>query len=438
MSNPLIILPRESAWELAALDGQTVAIEKVSVAGGPLAARDTIAAALKRMNREGEPVWIALPSRQCLAASLDCTSLPRRHRREAMLYALEERLPVVLEECAAELITGPDHALGIAVPLTTAAPLLSMLDSVGLTARALTPATLLALRHIEPLRSHDGIVILADDANADVLLLDRGRPRSWQVTEHTPESLLRQIQLLTTAFDLGEISVVLVGATDEVRDHLAADPRLKVTSLPGMLMAEHAARGAAMSGRHTGGVIDLLPAIIRRTNPVNTSSRGLLVAAAVAALLIPAALLWRAHQYSRIADDYARQAAAFYEQRFNAAAPPVGILRYYESEWRAVQMADKAGTLPGVYDSILPLLRDAVAAVPPEARLRVKRIHVSTDRLELQGEAGSKPDAYSVQQALGSVAGFRSELTRIEDAGGGECRFTLVTTALPPTKGAGK
>src|SRR5690606_37049240 len=76
---------------------------------------DCLGRALSQLGWSGQGVILAPPSRQTLAAPIQVGDLPRRGRDKAMLFRLEEQLPLAAEDIVADFISTDRAALGLAV-----------------------------------------------------------------------------------------------------------------------------------------------------------------------------------------------------------------------------------------------------------------------------------------------------------------------------------
>src|SRR4051812_46687104 len=126
----------------------------VAVAAGaePGAIAGAVAAALKAQGYRGEGVLLAIESSMCLCAPVRTEGLPTKHRRRAMTYRLEEKLPIAAEDVVADFIEGGPaadaEALGTCVRRTALAPMVEALEESGVAVAAICPASLLALQHL--------------------------------------------------------------------------------------------------------------------------------------------------------------------------------------------------------------------------------------------------------------------------------------------------
>ena len=146
-------------------------------------------------------VLLALPSRDCLCASIKTLDLPARQRREAMLYRFEEKLPVSAEEIAADFVAGDANALGVAVEKRLLDPLIAAIEAAGMRVAGAFPASLLALQHwveMEGAVSSPAEMVLWSDgaSNAELFLLREGRPAAWFMLPEVVDDVSRHVQVM--------------------------------------------------------------------------------------------------------------------------------------------------------------------------------------------------------------------------------------------------
>jgi len=117
--NRFVIFAGDAEWRV--VDGDEADDIAPTVAALPAdASPEDAAAAVVTALREAIPagatVTLALPSHWCLCARVDVADLPRSSRRQAMLYRLEEQLPLAAEEFVADFVAGGanEQSLGVA------------------------------------------------------------------------------------------------------------------------------------------------------------------------------------------------------------------------------------------------------------------------------------------------------------------------------------
>ena len=67
------------------------------------------------MGYSGEPVLLAIPSAQCLAAGVPIDRPAQLRQRQTLLYQLEQCLPLAAEDVVADFINRGQEVLGVAV-----------------------------------------------------------------------------------------------------------------------------------------------------------------------------------------------------------------------------------------------------------------------------------------------------------------------------------
>jgi type II secretory pathway component PulL len=407
-----ILIPDPRAWRLATVTAESAHIQTLALTPAP---SPDEASAQSRVSPPVAPniptlpgakhLTILLPSNLCLAAAVDTAALPRRGRADALRFALEEKLPLAAEHFAAAFAPGPAaSALGIASATDHLIPLITALEDAGHTVDAISPLAFAAI----PADVTEGLLLLTLDDHVDVIYLHRAQPLSWQCVD--PASTDRAIafhQLHHSDSPIIRRTVTLEAALQQFARQRS---RPRIDLLPD-LQRHRPGRAAGISARFAAAALIAL------------------------GLTLPGSLLWRAHRYDQLTDHFRREQAAVYQARFPGPTPPAGILRVFESELKAAKTAGSQ-SLVG-YDSALTVMHDALRNISDGADLRIRRLRVATDRIELQGDAASKNDAEVVRKALGDVRGFAAELTQLEDAGNKQVRFTVISRpALVQAAGA--
>src|SRR4051794_32333241 len=96
-----IIVPGQRAWHV--LGTAPAHAAEVPIGAEELAAQivPRVVQSLRTSGWRDESVLLALPSNWCLAAQIDAAGLPRGDR-SAMLFRLEEKLPLAAEQVVAD------------------------------------------------------------------------------------------------------------------------------------------------------------------------------------------------------------------------------------------------------------------------------------------------------------------------------------------------
>ncbi len=153
-SRSYILFPDIAGWRLGTSDagGATLADVAVPADAEPGVVAAAVAVALKSKGYRGEGIILAIPSSMCLCALTLINGLPAKHRHRAMVYRLEDRLPIAAEEVVADFIAaGPsdEQTLGVCSRRASLAPLVEALEASGLAVAAICPASLLALQFLQ-------------------------------------------------------------------------------------------------------------------------------------------------------------------------------------------------------------------------------------------------------------------------------------------------
>ena len=419
-------------------------------------------------------VVVAVPGAWCMAASLPPASLPRRGRHEALLYQLEEWLPLDAEAVAADFleISGGGF-LGVCVPHDRVRPLVDALEEAGVAVGTLIPAPLLVAGGLlrEARLPEAGLLVALDPAGEglDVFGVQRGGLRSWTRCDtarcRLEDHLRREATRARGEGGEGEeegdavepLPVVAVGLDAAIVDRLRAMDTLRLVengSDPDVLLLSEAARVAS------GGapLLDLRRGPLAPADPL-AKVRTPLIAAGMAALLLLASLtgtaLWRAAAWDTVAQEHRREQAAAFLLAFpgrDVPAAPLARLRSEAARSRGVTAQPAQAARP----SALLVLRNVLTHLPApdERRFRVLELRIEPQRpqptprgatpgegaeavarLYLEGQARTHGDAEAVAAALRRSPGWRVDPPRTQGLPGGGVAFTLggVLTAAQPT-----
>ncbi|MBM4033130.1 MAG: hypothetical protein FJ291_15290 [Planctomycetes bacterium] len=187
--------------------------------GGVRVPAQAIAAQLRSWGYRGRGVCLGLPSDLVLAADVDAANLPRRSRRSALLYRLEEQLPVDAEALTADFLPQVNgRVLGVAAITGRVREAVEPLAEAGVEVAAVCPTALLALwaaLRQRPPRAHHALVAAGGHVGL-FRLADNNQPVAWATLRQDPAELLLgfQADLLTRPVDAPPAQALVVGPLD--------------------------------------------------------------------------------------------------------------------------------------------------------------------------------------------------------------------------------
>jgi hypothetical protein len=460
-----ILFPGREAWRLGVSDGRAAAKltdVAIPVEAEPRAIAATVAAALKAQGYRGEGVLLAIESSTCLCAPAHTDGLPAKHRRRAMTYRLEEKLPIAAEEVVADFIEGGPaadaEALGICVRRTALTPVVEALEESGVAVAAICPASLLALQYMMrdggPLAAPPlpDAVVWPDERGEtlELFVLRDRRLHGWYVLANRAKDLLMHVAMAAPSGTLAAMAL-----EPELRTALGTRPQLRVRELAAESPSTAAASlaGAVLDGKVIPW-IDLRREALAVSDPFRQVRTPLTVAAAAVVLCLIclcAAMLWRANRYDTMANHLADEQQAAFRQAFPTGSVPPDVRSRLEAEERRLRGLSGDDSAPPAGDAGLVILRDLITHLPAERDLRYRVLEVRLDqnRFTLEGQATAHGDADSIVASLKRGGGFIVEPPRTEqlistDEKGGSgnkgVAFTITGAALngssPPRGGS--
>jgi type II secretory pathway component PulL len=343
---------------------------------------------------------LALPTSMCLCAPIGVADLPQRQRRQAMLYRLEEKLPVAAEDVAADFVESGDLALGIAVERRTLRPLAAAAEAAGLRVRAVCPASLLA---VQQRADTDGLVLWrVGRGRAELFSLGGGVPVAWYALADDPDDVALHVRMATAgAADAPAVAERNDSVIESAIEAVAARRRPWIDLL----------RADGAGGASSGGVAGRGP------------GRWAAAAAVVFLGCVVAAMLWRSGRYDALAARSEAEQQAVFRETFPGQAVPPDVRSRLLSEARQVSDAPAGAAAAQAGD--LVVLRDVLSYLPGETRFRVSDLRVEDGEFVLEGEARSHGDAEAVAASLRRRAGFTLAPPRTEQRAGRAVGFTL-------------
>jgi type II secretory pathway component PulL len=407
-ADAFIIFPQSGAWRIGAMRGGEPQLRDVP-AGADIA--QNVAAALRELGYASQGAILALPTAWCIVATITAGDLPR-HDRKAMLYRLEEKLPIPAEEFVADFAHSADRALGVAVRIAQVKPLIDDLENAGVEVQSIVPAALLAA--IEPSRpraetaDQPRIFIFPDDESAHLITLrDRNLHRNLLALSLWPSEML--------PLGLSVEAIALGAAPQEMR--------------PAESLHEAALRGASeiAQGRQSAW-IELRRDALAAHDRLRRHRRALdalLAAAALLLLAVAGASLLRAARYQRSTAQGADQLVADFKRVFPGWETPASVKSVVQSERR------KLASGPGATSSKSPVNRSALrtmqtvlASIPSEPRFSFERMVFADEQFTLEGRMTSL-DGLSQFKLAAARQGWDASQSQAHRDGDGFWSFTI-------------
>ena len=439
-STHYILSVADNRWWAARVEGRTVTRRDLPLEGDDAADRAAPLAAtvLAELGYRGEGLCLALAADDVLTGRIDAGALPRRERRAAMVYRLEDELPVEAEQLTVAFLPSvAGRALGAAVETDRVRPLLDALAAHGIEAAAVCSETLLAAWRAcrNATDAADYVLVVGRDA-IQLLRLAEGVPVGWQ-SAADPGELLRRLEADLLAQPPASLPprIRVVGRPDDalcraLADGVGADIASATANAPA---EDEAALAAAeqLAGRGAGWVDfcrDRLASgsLLERLSGYVKAA----VLLAVALLSVLAGLcLWRAERYRDLASWHEAAQRTVYRELSPQAGTQQNVLSRLRSDLKRLAAVSGHGADMPRRPDALETLRTVAESLPPRMRLRVTQLRIDPTAVVLHGEARTHGDAETVAAAL-RRQGLDADAPSTEHLVRGGVTFTL--TAAPP------
>jgi hypothetical protein len=393
---------------------------------------------LKELGYRGQDVALAVPSQWCLCGTITTADLPRKSRRQAMVYRLEQQLPLPVEEITVDFIESHGQALGVCVQNSVLTPIVDALEGQGIAVQVICPVALLAIQ--SQIGGTGGkhavaadLICMQHNGYIDLFEIKRQVPVAWYRAPSTVANLRLQVQrqllrysdplhldaevedpsLLNSLSDLEEV---------HVSSNSAAPIMERVIDAAGDLMQRGSATCVNLR-RDALGADDPFRTIRR---PLNFAVAGLVV------LLVAfcAASLWRAQGYQQLIHQHERQQQEVFRRLLPTQEVPVEVQPRLASEERRLRALSGMSSESPDMKSALLLLREALMRLPDHLRFRILEIRIENDHLHIDGEARAHSDADAIAAALRTRRGFDVDPPRTDALAQRGVRFTITATAI--------
>jgi hypothetical protein len=438
MDPAIVIFAAADNWRIGIAGPGGASVSDVPIAAG--ASPDDIAGAVAdALDATAGPgkragVMLALPADRCLCASVRVDDLPARDRRLAMLYRLEEKLPLPAEDVVADFIpAGAATTLGVCVETAYARPLVEALESHGMSIDAICPASLLALQRRLLDAAHRGepapdAVVWSSGGRVELFVLRGGVVRGWSVFSDDPQDLRLNLGLEPLT-DGGPARVHAIGLSDPSHRAIGSLPGVELIAPgPAAIDADATLMAADVLAGRAQPWVNLRRDALAERDRLRSVRTPILFAAAAAILCvacISGGMLWRAARYDRLAARYTAEQQQTFQHVFPSQPIPPDVRSRLASEERALRAISGTGGVGGVGDPAsadapppeapgLVVLRDLLAGLPADLRYRVLEARLDGGRFTLEGQVNAHGDADTIASALRAHKGLTVEPPRTE------------------------
>jgi len=393
-----------------------------------------LSVALNQLGYAGQGITLAVPSRYCLCASISKEGLTRNNARQAMVFRLEEKLPIAVEEVVTDFVPGNGHALGVCVQTQKLAPIVESLENLAVRIDLICPTALLALQHkMDQTQDEDCDTFLwGHDQQLELFALADRKPVAWHLifNDNDLQVKLNMLALRQTQ----PLRLAACGLANETRDRISTLPDVQIIldddqSMP--LAAAAAADQIALGKRK--GWINLHRDDLAVTDTL-TQIRNPLIAASVGAALflvcLCIVLLWRANHYKQISLEVESQQKSLYLEMYPKSDIPLNIKSRLASEQR------KSAALRGDHSKlpkqapVLLMLRDALSNLPKNIRYQILELQFDEGKVYLEGQVRSHSDAEAIAAALNKTSSLNMDPPRTENLSKKGVSFTIRGTTV--------
>lgn len=420
-------------------------------------ATESMKGVVEAVKRRGfrQSLVLAVPGGWCLSATIPTAGLAR-HDHKAMLYRLEERLPLPAESLAADFVLSPSgaHALGIAVQVDAVRPIVEALEQAGIVVGIVTPLPLLVAAGVPVSADVSGTRIVTytveRSSSADLVALQGRTPVAWVRSPATATGAEQRIGWLETSL-VAPLTIERLGPALRPGPKRTGDrwDHAKTHAITDAAAASNALDTAARSGT----LVDLRRdglAPSDRWRPLAGSLRAVAAASILLLLSVTAIALLRGERYASAAAEANESALSAVRTAYGPSAGTDEQIRTRLAQERrswANQQASGGRTfdasrppargaggigpaLAGA--SALRTLRDVVKLIPDGVDVRIESTMFSDTTFELTGRGRSyeEIDRFTAALRAGHPDVSLSQARRSPD---GHWNFTLRGTAATAT-----
>ncbi len=377
-------------------------------------AAERIAEAIRAVYMEatGE-IMLAIPLSWCYVQVI--TVPQRRPKHVALVFALEEFLPIEAERLTCDFVRiAPGRFLGVAVETDRLVSLVERLALEGLQIGSIVPESFIIARDAS------GDQIVCDCDHMVYVQLDGSRIGDVRGVR-LPEAL--------DVADWAETIVAQLGDCDRPFQVYCAGPDSWRIGLAERIEQDVLPPSPSIDGRtHSAAACDLAhgalaPAVLNRAR--DRSNQRLAIILCAALLMIAGGLGWKTSRIESQRADIARWHKTTFSDVFRGEAVPRGIrLRVASERKRLEALKNVDQVAPGSLDA-LEILQHVIAALPEGVRARFDELRIEDGRITLRGLSRSHADADALARGLDEAPSIQCPPARSDRDRNAGVRFFL-------------
>ncbi len=363
------------------------------------------------LSKYKKPTTVLAPaSASCFFCLLKPAEIVDARDRQAMLFELENHLPIDAESTVADFIPVPSSGAqapvsAVAIAVARWQAIVESFESADLPVRSIVPASTLAARAVckKIALAETTELFLADDDHVDVIDLRNDTILGWKHLALDAMAIRRHHALNQTNID----QTVVVGLDPSAYAAITGDSNAEFVSearddliVQGadLLLEDPSSRSFELRrGALAPG--DPLRAIGRQL-------RWVAVAAAACLLALAVGGWWRTQRIEQEIENVRAAQADSFQNAFPGARMPGAVLRRVRSEHSKVLNSRGENTDIEVPRSAPDILRRVLAAIPTDIRYRITRIEILNGEVELLLQVKNTVDAGKIATSI-SESGFQ-------------------------------
>lgn len=445
-SSHYLLALESDRWQVVRAIGEDVAIRDVPFdpQTGPIAAVGQVRSTLGEWDYGGQPVCLGLSSDRVFAVPVSHEGLPRRQRRPAMVYRLEEQLPLDAEGMTVGFLSGEgDVSLGLAVETASVRSVLDALAEAEVQVTTVRALSLLALWQVRQEWAGSEYCIIAWPSHQDLFRLNRRRPRGWYCGDIGSSRALTEClgadQLIRPTesdsprlYTMGELGT---------QQQIVLKERFGLDAVEGEATSPIVLAAKASRCSDSAGWVEFRREGLALPNPWSRYRR-LFTSATVLASVLVAALIgglhWRRLRYEAIAETQRHRQTVLYSRLYPSGRVPPNVkarLRSEATRLSGLSGADAHEAPPT--PNALQSLAGICSGLPPAIRLRITELRVGPSEVFVEGQARTHTHAQIVARGLGSQ-GFIVEPPRTEHLASGGVSFVIMGEPARRTSPTGR
>lgn len=372
-------------------------------------------------------IVLLIPDSWCLPATFNTNNIPKRHRKQALDYIMEEEVPLPVEEFVADYLSiGPEgQVFGICCEKSRLEKVVGEILECGQCVEYICPISLVELQKVVEKYREPEVYIFRKNKHNNIFLIKENKPYIWMRTTHSSNELpLHLYHLVNKSSNI--FKVALYG--DACKDRTSLNSLYRVEILE---YSDHAKDLTSFMdciefrkpwinfNRHS---------LVTPSYDTKKSINVLFASILILFISLNIVIAYRISQYKSVISDNINKKSDIYTRTFPGdELLSDNLASLLQTEYDRL-VAQRGQPKMPISNSPLRTLYIILCNLPINIRFRIDNILLDQNKIKIEGESLTHSTASAIAKSLSKNTNWEMDMPRTQKIKGQGIRFTLEST----------